>query len=86
MEYPKIIVMLDKPTNGYWDGGAKQRFVFEVIRESSDNKGYILQWGAWSANFWFWSAKGKTPKLSASYAIRRIRNLCKLPCTITTEM
>jgi hypothetical protein len=49
----KIVVKLEQAVNGYWDGGAKDRFEFSpsVRRYSSGLPN--IEWGSWGANFWF---------------------------------
>lgn len=50
-KYPQVRITLEKPVNGYWDGGAKQVFTFEAD-ECQDKKGKFLKWGCWAMNFW----------------------------------
>ena len=49
----EIDVELEKPTHGYWDGGAKQHFTFSPTRRNYANGIPNIEWGSWGANFWF---------------------------------
>jgi hypothetical protein len=77
-----IKVRLATPTDGYWDGGRKQEFEFRPDWNNPNAPRRFMRWGSWSANFWFTSAVGKTQRLSAKYAIARLRAIIKKPCTI----
>lgn len=74
-DYPTIVLTTEKPINGYWDGGAKQRFEFTAEAETNDKDGVFVKWGSFGANFWFHAGKGRTPKTAAAYAIRRLKHL-----------
>lgn len=63
---------LDRPINGYWDGGAKQVFDWSIEGTCSDSKGQYSRIGSFSANHWFHVATGKTEKLTLSNARRRL--------------
>ncbi len=59
---------------------------FNAILSKNDIARHLRQhpeagkhWGSTAGNFWFISAKGKTDKLSVSYAIRRLKTLTKQP-------
>ena len=56
----KIVVRLEKPAYGYWDGGAKSHFEFNPsLRHYSDGT-FNIQWGSWGANWWFRVELGKS--------------------------
>jgi hypothetical protein len=84
--YPTIVLSFEKPVNGYWDGGAKQRLEFTADHERTDNKGTFVKWGSWSANFYFHSGKGKTPMTAAAYAVKRIKALYRGGTPFTVEV
>ena len=55
--------------NGYWDGGPKQVFDWSTEHiEGRDFRGTYTRIGCWGANRWFNVAKGKSEKLTLSYA------------------
>jgi len=73
---------LEHPVNGYWDGGKKQVFDWEVDHVAGkDAKGTYVQVGSWSANHWFNVAQGKTEKLTLSYAKRHLQASTRIPST-----
>ena len=65
---------LERPVHGYWDGGAKQVFDWEIdtFGGGSDSRGIFIRVGSWSANHWFNVAQGKTEKQTLSYAKRHL--------------
>jgi len=56
-KYPVIIIDLQKPVSGYWDGGAKSHFEFAPI-DKTHTKGGKIQWGSHAANFKFMADAG----------------------------
>jgi len=70
----KLKQTLEKPVNGYWDGGKKQVFEWEIdnFGGGSDSKGSFVRIGSFSANHWFNVAEGKTEKLTLSYAKKHL--------------
>lgn len=76
---------LEKPVQGYWDGGAKQVFDWSIDDYgngySEDSKGRYVKVGSWSANHWFHVALGKTEKLTLSYAKRHLQTSTRYPST-----
>ena len=66
---------LPHPVNGYWDGGAKQVFDWEIDphHEGNDAKGTFTRIGSWAGNHWFHVAKGKTDKITLCNAIKHLR-------------
>ena len=73
---------LAQPVNGYWDGGAKQVFDWEIDGEpNQDSKGQFIRIGSWAANRWFNVAVGKTIKLTLSYAKRHLQAATKISST-----
>jgi len=84
---PSISVTFDKPTNGYWNGGARTGGVFEPSEVSWCNgrKFYgknSVKWGSWGLNFFFTCKRGKTWVESARIAARRIRRMLGVPATV----
>ncbi len=78
----KLCQTLEKPVQGYWDGGTKQVFVWGIEGSpTQDSKGMFIKIGSWDANHWFYVAMGKTEKLTLSYAKKHLRATTKVPCT-----
>lgn len=61
----KLRLVLDKPIGGYWDGGLKRQFDFEIdsrVSVGKDKDGEYVRIGCWDANYWFhvaWSGDEK---------------------------
>ena len=71
---------LEKPTHGYWDGGAKQVFDWHIQGSpATDSRGRYVKIGSLSANYWFHVAYGKTDKLTLSYAKKHLRAVTRIP-------
>jgi hypothetical protein len=69
-------ITLEKAIGGYWDGGNKQVFNFDISPfEHSDKNGVFVRVGSWEANSWFHVSKGKTERLTFSHAIKHLRPL-----------
>jgi len=67
---------IDKPIHGYWDGGKKQVFYWEIDgAPQHDNRGKFVRVGSYEANHWFHVALGKTEKQTLSYAKKRLQTL-----------
>ena len=49
----RLVLLLKEPIAGYWDGGAKRRFEFEIEEICKDGKGLFARIGCWDANYWF---------------------------------
>lgn len=63
----KLILFLEHPISGYWDGGTKGRFEFEIENISKDGKGLCARIGCWDANRWFHvDGKGSEKKILAN--------------------
>lgn len=45
--------------NGYWDGGKKKYFKFNIDNIQKDKKGYYCTLGCFEGNFWFNISCGK---------------------------
>ena len=64
---------LEKPINGFWDGGAKQVFDWSIdSRPRTDGKGQYVKIGSWAANHWFHVSVGKTDKATLANARRKL--------------
>jgi len=64
---------LDAPIAGYWDGGMKSTFDFEIDGSPrQDAQGSYIRVGSWQANHWFHVAMGKTIKATLANARRRL--------------
>ena len=73
---------LEKPVNGYWDGGARQTFDWYIVgTPHTDSKGKFVKIGSFCANHFFHVALGKTDKLTLSYAKKRLESSTKLKST-----
>ncbi|KKN54532.1 hypothetical protein LCGC14_0591240 [marine sediment metagenome] len=73
---------LEKPVDGYWDGGAKQTFDWSIDgRPQRDSNGEYVRIGSWQANCWFHVALGKTARLTLSYAMRHLKAKTRIPST-----
>lgn len=81
----KLVQILDEPVYGYWDGGKKQRFDWEITNVFEDDKGGFVRIGSWAANMWFCVALGKTEKLTLSYAKKHLKAITKIPSTFYYE-
>jgi hypothetical protein len=82
----KITLTSPKPIKGYWDGGEKNTFCFEIESQLFPKED-LIKWGSWEANHWFYTKKGKTDKLSLSYAIKHLKkSILKNNFEIKTEI
>lgn len=63
-----LVITLETPINGYWDGGAKQTFNWNIDKYAS-NKDFS-KIGSWEANYFFTVKTGKTDKQTLSYGKR----------------
>jgi len=71
-------ITLQKPIGGYWDGGLKDTFEFNIDgREQKDKKGKFVRIGSWEANYWFNVTVGKTEKLTLANAKRHLTSIFK---------
>lgn len=78
----KLRQTLDKPTYGYWDGGAKQVFDWGIEGSpTTDSRGEYVKIGSFSANHWFHVALGRTVKLTLSYAMRHLKAVTRVGST-----
>jgi hypothetical protein len=65
---------LPHSVNGYWDGGAKQVFDWEIEHHTgTDAKGTFVRIGCFGANHWFNVSQSKTDKLTLCNAIKHLR-------------
>ncbi len=67
----RVIVQLEEPVNGFWDGGAKSHFEFTPALERSPGPPAI-RWGSWGANLWF-VLEFKTPRQHFAALRRKLR-------------
>lgn len=79
----KLRQTLLKPVQGYWDGGPKQVFDWEIehFRTGQDSRGEFVRIGCWAANHFFSVALGKTEKLTLSYAKKHLKKSTRVPST-----
>ena len=77
-----LVQKLDKAYGGYWDGGPKQVFEWEIEHRhrGTDSKGNYVRIGSWGANHWFHVAEGKTDKQTLGNARRHLTAITKVPC------
>ena len=81
-EVMTLLQTLNKPVNGYWDGGAKQRFQWRIDgTPQKDKNGQYIRIGSWEANLWFHVAVGKTERLTLSYAKKHLQAITGVPCS-----
>lgn len=74
----KLIQEFKEPIGGYWDGGVKSRFEWEINGQpKTDSKGQFIKIGSWEANYWFHVGLGKTEKLTLSYAKKHLKSLAQ---------
>ena len=67
---------LKKKVNGYWDGGPKDIFDWSIQGSpAKDSEGEYVKIGSFNANHWFHVAKGKTERLTLSYAMCHLRSM-----------
>ena len=72
----QLVQKFEKPISGYWDGGLKQVFHWNIEgHQREDKKGKFIRVGSWGANHWFNVAKGKTEKQTLGNARRRLQAL-----------
>jgi len=78
-----LIQELEKPIQGWWDGGPKKYFEWKIEHRhrGHDAKGTFVRVGSWDANHWFHVAEGKTDKQTLGNARRRLKQTTKVPCT-----
>lgn len=79
----KLLQRFNQKIGGYWDGGLKNEFIWEIERELYPQKNQVRV-GSWGANYWFHVAVGKSDKLTLSYAkkhlLTRANRLKNNPC------
>ena len=71
-----------EPVSGYWDGGKKQVFDWEVEEyfEGRDSQGRFVRIGSWAANRWFCVGKGRSEKEALGFARKRLIRISRFPC------
>lgn len=74
----KFEIEFDKPTRGWWDGGAKHGGVFEDDPCHRLDKQHTC-FSCWSLNHWFNVKTGRTDKETLSRAKRYITQHCRKP-------
>ncbi len=69
----QIVVTFPNLVNGFWDGGAKSRFVFspKLCRYQGSNLPNI-EWGSWGANLWFRQEIGATAQTHLAQIVRKL--------------
>ena len=73
---------LNEPVHGYWDGGPKQVFDWEIEGSpATDSKGQFVRIGCFNANHWFHVALGRTIKLTLSNAKRHLQAVTRVSST-----
>ena len=71
-------MMLDRPIPGYWDGGMKSTFNFQIDGPPQhDARGAYIRIGSWEANHWFHVTMGKTVKATLANARHRLNARAK---------
>lgn len=74
---------LAEPVNGYWDGGKKQVFDWEIEKYGGgkDKKGAFVRIGSWAANHWFNVSQGKAEKQTLANARRHLSRSTRVDST-----
>lgn len=65
-------IKLKAPISGHWNNGAKDTFNLMLGDVYKDEKGEFQRVDCYEGNTYFHVAKGKSDKLTFSYAIRRM--------------
>jgi len=85
----ELIQTLEIPINGYWDGGKKKTFHWQIDgKPKQDDKGWYVRVGSWAANHWFHVAMGRTDKQTLANARRKLTAGMKrngISCTFAYE-
>ena len=73
---------LEKPINGFWDGGEKKVFDWKIDYHfgGEDKKGKFVRVGSWDANFWFNVSLMKTEKQTLALAKKYLTKHTSVPC------
>ena len=77
----ELVQTFEQAINGYWDGGAKKRFVWSIDREYSNGRSRV---GSWEANHFFEVTTGKTEKQTLANARRKLTAMARkhnMSCT-----
>jgi len=79
----KLRQTLEEPVNGYWNGGMKQCFDWEVEERhgGKDARGVFARVGCWAANHFFHVSQGKTEKETLSNARRHLKASTRIAST-----
>lgn len=85
---PKLKLEFGEPQYGYWDGETKRRGEFTIdFSNAFDGRhpgpGYNIRWGYFELNFWFVCNTGLSWKQAVSIARTKLRNMLKVPGTVT---
>jgi len=74
-----LVQELEKPVNGYWEGGPRKIFRWSIDGQpKGDKKGFFVRVGSWEANHWFNVSVGKTEKVTMGNARRRLSYYMRL--------
>jgi len=94
---PNIKLVFDEPVHGPWNGGPRTGAIFTpsiwkdhtwvpASREKEHpGPGHSILWEAWELNLWFTAGSGRSWRQAVAYAKRRLRRLCRVPCTIVID-
>ena len=64
---------LERPIQGYWDGGPKAVFDFRIDGSpQSDARGRYIKVGSFGANHWFHVSMSRTVKMTLANVRRRL--------------
>jgi hypothetical protein len=87
-KFPSLHLIFDKPTFGYWDGGAKTDgwFTVEAVYPKTKTEGKCVKCGCWALNYFFTTGFGRSWKHAASIARRSLLHDTKRPCTVEIDM
>ena len=85
-----LVQQLEKPVQGWWDGGPQSRFKWKIDgTPMKDGHGEFIRVGSWGANRWFNVAIGDTDKQTLGNARRRLGAFAKkagIKCTFSYEV
>lgn len=79
-----LLLTTENYINGFWDGGSKKYFKFNVNNINQDKKGFYAQVGSYEGNFYFHLSAGINKKqtdkqilknaLKTNYLMKFIKN------------
>jgi hypothetical protein len=77
----KLYINLHEPVNGYWDGGKKQYFCFDVQKYTYSRDDGKIKVGSWEANYWVLVKASKHKRKILQNALQALKATIKIPFT-----